>query len=286
VPCFNAGSTLTAALRSALAQSEPPELIVVDDGSSDPATLALLDDTEARGIRVLHQDNRGPGAARMAGVRAARTEYVFTLDADDLLAPGTLCRLADALDRDRGAAFAWGNYAPFGAPRPVRITARALDPWSITYWNAMPALALFRRDALLATGGWTHEPGYEDWDLWMTFAERGRHGVHVPDITYHYRLGRSGRYGRDLQRHEQLLVELRERHAPLFAARSRTRRGSTAPWAARKLLPRIEAARLSTRTRALLYGALMEMSLWHAWQRVHCVTEFSAHRRRRQRRGA
>lgn len=59
------------------------ELVVVDDGSRD-ATGRLLDDaaaTDAR-IKVIHQPNGGHGAALLAGLNAARGEFIFLIDSD------------------------------------------------------------------------------------------------------------------------------------------------------------------------------------------------------------
>ena len=50
--------------------------------------------------------------------------------------------------------------------------AETIDPWLITYMNDVPMKSLVRRWALMAVGGWTLD-GYEDWDVWMSFAERG-----------------------------------------------------------------------------------------------------------------
>lgn len=87
IPCYNAERWLAATIDSALAQTWPEtEIIVVNDGSRD-GSLAIARRYEARGVRVVDQANRGASAARNAGLRGARGEYVQFLDADDLLAP-------------------------------------------------------------------------------------------------------------------------------------------------------------------------------------------------------
>src|SRR5205814_2953977 len=108
VPCFNDGATLRETLAS-IDEPEPIELVVVNDGSDDPETLAMLAELEAGGGRVVHQENRGLSAARMAGVAATSAPYVSALDADDLEAPGALTALADALDADPDASVVWGD---------------------------------------------------------------------------------------------------------------------------------------------------------------------------------
>jgi len=233
IPCFNDGGTLADAVSSVRAQ-EPCELVVVDDGSTDPETRRELAVLERNGVDVLSQRNAGPSAARMAGVRRTNARYVFPLDADDVLLPGTLAVLADALDRDPVAVAAWGNYVTFGIASVVYETAEELDPWAITYVNELPASSLFRRAALEAVGGWPNTGEYEDWELWMALAERGLHGIHVPQVVYRHRLHGDRRQRRARARHAAHYATMARRHGELFRARSENRRTSRARW--RKVL--------------------------------------------------
>src|SRR4051794_30893743 len=239
VPCFNDGATLPETLAS-LEHQEPHELVVVDDGSDDPATLDLLERLRSGGTRLIRQENAGLSAARMAGVGATAAPYVFPLDADDALAPDALRRLADALDGEPEAAVAWGDIEVWGELEATLQVARSLDPWLLTYLNDVPVASLIRRDALLEAGGWSMGSGYEDWDLWLALAERGHRGVHVPATTLRYRR-RSGRMLDDCTpQHAQLYARLRERHRPLFARRRENRRRSAAPLRATMLFPVLE----------------------------------------------
>lgn len=83
IPAYNAARTLADALQSVFSQSLPPaEVIVVDDGSDDEtAALAAAFDP---GVRVLKQQNSGPGSATSYGMRQAGSPLVATLDADDI----------------------------------------------------------------------------------------------------------------------------------------------------------------------------------------------------------
>ena len=82
VPVYNGARFLAEALESILAQSLPPdEIIVVDDGSTDdtPAVVAAYGTVD-----YVRQENRGPAAARNRGVTLARGDFLSFLDADDL----------------------------------------------------------------------------------------------------------------------------------------------------------------------------------------------------------
>ena len=243
IPCYNDAQFLPQAIASLTAE-EPSELVVVDDGSNDPATIELLDALAAGGVRVLHQPNAGPAAARMTGVGATRAPHVLPLDADDLLAPGSVAALADALAAHPAAGIAWGDVELFTGDgrRLAARTPDTLDPWLITYLNELPLCALFRRDALVQAGGWRLREGYEDWDLWMALAERGYRGLRVDRIVERHREHGARRWAADFARHERSELVLRSRHQSLFEQRPQTRQRSPAPIRLKLLLPLVERA--------------------------------------------
>jgi glycosyltransferase involved in cell wall biosynthesis len=246
IPCFNDGATLREALDSI---DDPCEAVVVDDGSTDPTTLALLDELRAEGVRVVRQENRGLAAARMAGVRATSAPYIQPLDADDILAPGALAALADALDAHPGAAAAWGDVEFFGEFELVARSANRLDPWTIWYLDELPGTSMVRRDMIEATGGWQFEKAYEDWDFWMSLAEHGRDGLRVPAVVFRYRRDPERMSAGGLTRHGELLAELRARHPDLRRRLRHNWRHSRAPLRMRLLFPLIEFLPLSGRDR-------------------------------------
>jgi len=254
IPCFNDGPVLPDALAS-LDGQEPCEVVVVDDGSTEDATCRLLDALAARGIDVIRQSNAGPSAARMAGLASTAAPYIVPLDADDMISPGAITALADALDADPAAAVAWGDVQTFGEST-VRVRApRRLDPWLLTYINLMPIVAMYRRDALLSVGGW-QLPRYEDWDLWMTAAEAGWKGVYLDRIVERSRLHGPRKRRRDFTHHEQTESMLLRRHPALVRRRSELRRRSAAAWPVKTLLPLVEPLPLAGRNRHRLYNAV------------------------------
>lgn len=95
VPVYQAAAYLDRCVTSLLEQTLPDlEIILVDDGSTDGS--AALCDVFARQdsrIRVIHQENRGPGRARNAGLDIASGAYVGFTDADDYVLPEMYQRL-------------------------------------------------------------------------------------------------------------------------------------------------------------------------------------------------
>lgn len=94
VPCYNQGHYLLQSVSSALlASTRPLEVIVVDDGSTDPATarwLAQVQALDLARVRIHRQLNQGLSGARNAGLALARGPLIQFLDADDLLTPGKI----------------------------------------------------------------------------------------------------------------------------------------------------------------------------------------------------
>lgn len=91
IPTFNRQRIIGAAVQSALGQTYPRmEIIVVDDGSTDETEAVLRSFGDA--IRVIHQENAGPSAARNRGVEWARGEIIAFLDSDDAWHPTKLAR--------------------------------------------------------------------------------------------------------------------------------------------------------------------------------------------------
>lgn len=98
IPSYNNARYIVQAVESALAQTHPAvEVIVVDDGSTD-ATQQILAPYRSR-IACLHQTNRGPAAARNAGLRIARGAYLLFLDSDDLLVPTSVAAKVSFLEQ-------------------------------------------------------------------------------------------------------------------------------------------------------------------------------------------
>ena len=111
MPAYNSSRTIGAAIRSVLAQTRSDfELVVVDDGSSDDTTDQVARFEDER-VRLVRQENSGPGAARNRTIIAGRGRYVSMLDSDDLWLPTYLESMAAVLDAhpDVGLAYtdAW-----------------------------------------------------------------------------------------------------------------------------------------------------------------------------------
>jgi glycosyltransferase involved in cell wall biosynthesis len=122
IPTFNRGDWCAAAVESALGQTLPPhEVIVVDDGSSEPIEAALAPWRER--IRYVRQANAGQAAARNHGSRLATGDWLAFLDSDDRWQPPRLARLlergANEIAAGRASAITSASAVCDGRGRPT-----------------------------------------------------------------------------------------------------------------------------------------------------------------------
>lgn len=226
IPYHNMGALTEQTLASLARQSRTPdEVVIVNDGSTDPDSLDWLDRTLRRNphhlpLRVVHTENAGVAAARNTGFASTDAPLVLTLDADDLLAPEAIELLERALDRDPDAAYATPLIASFRRDPLKPVTGwvpLGLQRDLLTCYNIGGAsTTLFRRAPLEKIGGWDPTmPGYEDWELWCRMALAGMRGVVVPEFLLRYRLRPGSRLHSDTTKHTDLIAEIARRHPTL-----------------------------------------------------------------------
>lgn len=178
IPTHNRLALLrTHALPSALAQEDVDlEVIVVDDASSDGTRDELSKIVDSRLSVVRQETNRGVAAARNAGIRVARGEWLAFLDDDDFWAPRKVRATIDAV---AGADWGYGGVIVVDtASRPLYALPLP-DPVgvsdSLLLGNVIPGGAsnvIARTSLVSQVGGFDETLAHhtEDWDLWIRLA--------------------------------------------------------------------------------------------------------------------
>lgn len=172
IPTYNRRDFLEACLDSVFAQRRPPdEVIVVDDGSTD-GTRDLVAAMPA--VRLIEQQNAGPGAARNRGAAEASGDYLAFLDSDDLWFPWSLEVIAEAIERFHGPSLLFASFRNFAGPaipeaEIATLEARAYKDFLASAPDgcfAGAGMMIVRRDAFMAVGGFeTSRMNAEDHDL-------------------------------------------------------------------------------------------------------------------------
>lgn len=161
----------------------PGEIIVVDDGTPEPAASALATLVAQKGARLIRQTRSGPAVARNAGAAAAAGSLLAFVDADVRVHPDTLGQLTQALERDPGLAAVFGSYDDAPAAATLVSDYRNLlhhhvhqnsSRRAVTFWSGLGAI---RRADLLAADGFASSygrPSIEDVELGLRLHAAGK----------------------------------------------------------------------------------------------------------------
>jgi glycosyltransferase involved in cell wall biosynthesis len=197
VPVHNGAQTLGDCLRALAAQEHPGdqhEIIIVDDGSTD-ATVAVA---TSFSVRLVRQPRRGAGAARNAGLRVARGEWVAFTDADCIPSRGWLCTLLETVARPvavpaLGAAGPILGYGSSTSPARFVDLSGGLDTARHLAHPRFPfppsANLMYRRDALESIEGFdARYCAYEACDLHTRLRQKWEGEFHfVPHAVVFHR---------------------------------------------------------------------------------------------------
>ena len=196
ISLFNYENTIIDALSTLKSQTlKYIEVIVVDDCSSDSsldvAKQWLVKNRQFfKGIKLLQNiSNQGLAITRNNAVSAAKGRYVFILDADNMLFDNCLYAHKYALDNSPHYSFAYSLLERFDGEQNIMNTL----PWDkeiLASMNYIDAMALIRRDDILKVGGYSTLAimGWEDYELWLKFAEQEMKGINLPNFYCRYRV--------------------------------------------------------------------------------------------------
>ena len=197
MPAYNVGRYVRQAVKSILAQSFGDfEFIIIDDGSTDD-TLVVLKELAARDkrIRLISRPNAGVSATANEAIGLATGEFLARMDGDDVSTPDRLEKQVAYLRANPDCVAVSGRVLlmdedalPLYVMPDVQFGHDKIDAgfWRAG-WSIVQGACTFRRDALLAVGGYRkHLSLHEDHDLFTRLAEIGKL-ENLPDVMLHYR---------------------------------------------------------------------------------------------------
>lgn len=217
IPCYNHGKYLAEAVSSVLSQHYvDTTVIIVDDGSTDPATISEISRISKVGrVIALRVEHGGPGAARNAGLSLVPGEFALLLDADDRLLPSfaASCLKQLSINEDCGVASTW--IETFGAAtwnfRPKGGGAAAL-----VQKNECGSMAVIRMDAWREAGGYPEDLLYEDWGFYLGVVAKGWKIIIVQEFLAQYRLHANSRNPSSAPRRPEAVASVVRAHLSLF----------------------------------------------------------------------
>ncbi len=269
IPAYNAEATLAETLDSVQAQTfKDFEVVICDDGSTD-TTLALargyaLEDPR---ITVVSQENRGSGGAYNTAVRAASSQLIVMLSADDLLLPGHLREMDRFISEhpEAGICTCDGYYQyEDGTRERANSNARWSDPSGATLSDLMVACfygigAVYRKEVFDKVGGFREDIYAEDYPFWLMALATGFTHRHL-DVPLSVHRRNSEQKSADALRVRRADVAAiqhvidsglldEKQHAVATAQQARLRRGIRMRASLTWLLGQQRAERLIARTR-------------------------------------
>lgn len=210
IPTYQQSDTLAETIESALAQTVPCEIIVVNDGSTD-LTKQVLYDYEDK-VRVITQTNRGLPSARNTGIMNASGEWVVPLDSDDILEPNYLERVEQVIKDVTEADVIAPSFSTFGLQESNLLLQMRPTLEDFKQGNRIGYCAAIRRSALLEVGGYSSKMvwGYEDLALWVNLLLQGKTIVTIPEYLWKYRTKLNSMINVAQQHHEELMAQIRK----------------------------------------------------------------------------
>lgn len=224
VPCKDQGRYLYDTLRSIAVQSLAEiDIVVVDHGSTDDYTRAVLERWATRGLHVIRQDDHGPADARNRGIRVTQARYVCCVASGDRITPEYLEQACDILDTNARVGFVTGHTQCFDeSTEMVHADLRGTtSPYAV---DSTVQAAVFRRSAWEMVGGfWSGfaAGGVESWDLWLAIRQAGLTAELIPSVVWERRVrphpGTPERL--DAEEWASLARQLAQRHEAEYSAR-------------------------------------------------------------------
>jgi len=192
LPCYNSHLHLQETLDSLWAQTfNNFEIVLVDDGSDDPETVAFLD-ALPDDVRMIRQTNMGLSAARNTAFRNALGNYVLPLDCDDWLEPDYLQCAFDTLKAHPEGTVVYSHLDIFGDVSGV--LRKHYNFFEQLFLNQLPYCLLMPKSAWYDLGGYDESmrQGYEDWEFNIRLGRHGYFAVPMDEPLFHYRVSQTG----------------------------------------------------------------------------------------------
>lgn len=198
LPAYNAGSYLSGAVASILAQSHwDIELLLLNDGSTDGSIEELQSEVRDPRLRIITNRNQGLARTLNVGLSLAQGKLVARMDADDWSDPKRLEHQVAAFALDRDLVLLGTQIRRLVSGTPTSTSVLPSGHGTIVkgllrgeHVICHPTV-MFRKDAAQAVGGYWDHGVSEDWDFYLKMSQKGRI-ANLPGTFLDYRFHSSG----------------------------------------------------------------------------------------------
>lgn len=196
IPCFNHGIYLDECLGSIYSSKTKfkIEIILVNDGSTDPYTINKIKSLENSGIVVVNQPNMGLSEARNSGVSLSNAEFIINLDCDNKLAASFIEDALSIFNSNRDISIIYTDKYFFyeGSTKIKHVRVESFNLNTLLIYNYIDACAVYRKFIWQEAGGFDKNISvFQDWDFWLSCAKIGAVFYHLEKPLYYYRIAKN-----------------------------------------------------------------------------------------------
>lgn len=221
IPCYNQGKYVEEAINSVINQTYSNiEIICINDCSTDNSSEIITELCKKyKNIVFLDEkENLGVVKARNKAISIAQGEYILPLDADDTIEPSYIEKAVKILEENPKIGIVYCNAKLFGDIDEI-WNLEDFDKSKIIFENQIFNSALFRKSDFTKIGGYKDymSIGYEDWDLWLSFIEKGFEVYKINEILFNYRQHNiDSRNKTAILKYKQIQKSILNHHTELF----------------------------------------------------------------------
>ena len=191
IPCYNKEPYVKEAVKSALNQTyKNIEIICIDDCSTDNSRAVLKELAEKYdNITLIEEDkNIGVCRARNKAIEIASGEYILPLDADDTIEPTYIEKAINVFDGNPNIGVVYSRVRNLKNRKEILKGTNELN--NLLHDNFITCSSVFKKSDFQKVGGYDtafDKIGCEDWDLYLSFLEKGCNFYQIDEILFNYR---------------------------------------------------------------------------------------------------
>ncbi|HOY95272.1 MAG TPA: glycosyltransferase [Catalimonadaceae bacterium] len=190
IPCYNHGAYLWDAIRSVENSGfRDYEMIIVDDGSTDPETQRIAKEVQEAGYHIILQNNQGVAASRNNAIKLAKGKYIIPLDADNKLLAPYFFEGVKILDENPKVGVVYGDALIIGE-KSGSWKNHPMVMEEILFENNIDTCTIIRKKMWEEVGGYDTNapvPTRQDYLFWLDCIKHNWAFHYLPQFCFEYR---------------------------------------------------------------------------------------------------